>query len=173
MQTLATTPMQIDEPVYWNYNFSKITMEAAKAATVNYYVIDRLGKVYFKDSFDIQDKKEFVVAYKLQKRDRYRDRNLEGTQTEKDVSDFETRAVTVKISSLLEQFTAKTAKHQPLPPLEKSASRFQRTKTLRSRPIEIEYMKSSRGKATTGSIAWWSCSTLRVVWVRVSISATI
>ena len=54
MQTLATTPMQIDEPVYWNYNFSKITMEAAKAATVNYYVIDRLGKVYFKDSFDIQ-----------------------------------------------------------------------------------------------------------------------
>ncbi|NQU71435.1 MAG: trypsin-like peptidase domain-containing protein [Rhodospirillales bacterium] len=92
-------------------------MEAAKVATVNYYVIDRLGKIYFKDSFDVQDKKEFVVAYQLQARDRNRETNLTGTQTEKDVSEFESRAVTVKLSSILEQFTAKSAKYQPLPSL--------------------------------------------------------
>lgn len=118
MDNLAGIPMRIDEPIYRNYEFSKITMKTSKIATVNYYVIDRLGKVYFKDSFDVQDKKEFVVAYKLEKRDRFRDMNLEGTQTEKDVSDFEAQPVTVKLSSILEQFTAKSAKHQPLPSLE-------------------------------------------------------
>jgi serine protease Do len=117
METMGATPMQIDEPVYRNYNFSKVTMETAKVATVNYYVIDRLGKVYFKDSFDVQDKKEFTVAYKLNKRDRNMETNLAGTQTEKEVSEFEARPVTVKLSSILEQFTAKSAKHQSLPSL--------------------------------------------------------
>ena len=117
MQTLSGTPMQVEDPVYQNYFFNKVTMEATKVATVNYYVIDRLGKVYFKDSFDAQDKKEFVVAYKLHEKDRNRETNLSGTQTEEDVAEFESRAIKVKLSSILAQFTSKTAKYQSLPSL--------------------------------------------------------
>ena len=117
MATLAATPMQIDEPVYRQYEFNKTTMVSTKVATVNYYVVDRLGKVYFKDVFDVRDEKEFLVAYKLHARDKDRETNLSGTQTEEDVAAFESEEGEVKLSSILEQFTAKSAKLRPLPSL--------------------------------------------------------
>lgn len=114
---LNATPMTVEKPVYTPYTFNKAYIDAAKVATVNYYVIDRLTKTYFRDTFDARQSESFVVAYEVHAKERYRLSNLSNTNKEQDVSDFEEAELDIKLSSILDQFLAKSADLKPLPEL--------------------------------------------------------
>lgn len=117
MSKLQSTPMQLTEPVYENYSFRKIQMDATKEATVNFYVIDRNRKRYLKSSFDAIESKSFTVAYNIHNDDRYRSRHLSQMDAEQDVVDFEREKVTVSLSDLLSEYIRQEKKSRPLPEL--------------------------------------------------------
>lgn len=114
---LNATPMTVEKPVYSPYTFNKAYIDAAKVATVNYYVIDRLSKTYFRDTFDARQSESFVVAYGVHAKERYSYSQLSNTNKEQEVSDFEEAELDIKLSSILDQFLAKHAKLEPLPSL--------------------------------------------------------
>ena len=62
MSDLNTTPMMLEKPVYSPYTFNKAYIDAAKVATVNYYVLDRRSKTYFRDTFDARQTESFIVS---------------------------------------------------------------------------------------------------------------
>jgi serine protease Do len=114
---LNATPMTVEKPVYSPYTFNKAYIDAAKVATVNYYVVDRLIKTYFRDTFDARQSESFVVAYEVHPKERYRHSQLSNTNKEQEVSDFEEAELAIKLSKILDQFLAKSANLKPLPEL--------------------------------------------------------
>ncbi len=114
---LNATPMTVEKPVYSPYTFNKAYIDAAKVATVNYYVIDRLSKTYFRDTFDARQSESFVVAYGAHAKERYPHSQLGNTNKEQEVSDFEEAELDIKLSSILDQFLAKRANLKPMPSL--------------------------------------------------------
>ena len=117
MSDLNTTPMMLEKPVYSPYTFNKAYIDAAKVATVNYYVLDRRSKTYFRDTFDARQTESFVVAYEVHPHERNRRSQLKDTNKEDEVIRFEDGEIDIKLSSILDQFVAKNVKHRPLPTL--------------------------------------------------------
>jgi serine protease Do len=116
---LARTATTITEPVYAPYRYTRSTIEAAKIATVHYYVIDRRSGSYLRDTFDLREAATFTVAYGLHAQDRNRAAALRGTDTEDDVAAFEAAAVEVRLAEILERFERAAAQRETLPSLEK------------------------------------------------------
>ncbi len=98
MAALNAIPMTLQKPVYSPYTFNKAYIDAAKVATVNYYVIDRLSKTYFRDTFDARQSESFVVAYGVHSKERYRYSQLSDTNKDQEVSDFEEAELDIKLS---------------------------------------------------------------------------
>ncbi|MCH7928897.1 MAG: serine protease [Proteobacteria bacterium] len=117
MARLNSTSMTIEKPVYSPYTFNKVTIEASKEATVNYYVIDRIANEFIRDTFDARQTETFVVGYNVHEREKNRYSILAGTNKEQDVVSFEEEPIEVNLSSILEQFTAEGANIRPLPGL--------------------------------------------------------
>lgn len=115
MANLNRTPTHIDKPVYSAYQFSKATMEVAKEATVNYYVIDRVSQTYLSDTFDVRQTQTFTIAYDIHNKDKNRSSNLANTDTEEDASSFEEEPVEIRLTSILRQFTDRPSEIEPLP----------------------------------------------------------
>ena len=113
--TLGGTSPYIDKPVYSAYQFSKATMEVAKEATVNYYVIDRVSQTYLSDTFDVRQTQTFTIAYDIHNKDKNRSSNLANTDTEEDASSFEEEPVEIRLTSILRQFTDRPSEIEPLP----------------------------------------------------------
>ncbi len=117
MSELNTKPIMVEKPVYSPYTFNKAYIDAAKVATVNYYVIDRRTKTYFRDTFDARQTESFVVAYEVHPNERNRRSQLRDTNKENEVVRFEEAEIDIKLSSILDQFLTKSAKLRPLPTL--------------------------------------------------------
>ena len=117
MAKLNRTPTHIDKPVYSAYQFSKATMEVAKEATVNYYIIDRMSRTYLSDTFDVRQTQTFTIAYDIHDKDKKRYSNLANTDTEEDVSSFGEESIEIKLTSILRQFTDRPSEIKPLPSL--------------------------------------------------------
>lgn len=115
MTRLRNTPMMVQVPVYAPYEFNKVDVEAAKSATVHYYVIDRAKKSFFKDTFDAQKTEKFVVLYNISKDDRNLTSHLSEAQTEDDVKKFDEGAIEVSLSSILSQFEARPDSSATIP----------------------------------------------------------
>lgn len=117
MNKLQSTPMQLTTPVYSQYSFNKLNLDAVKEATVNFYVIDRNQNRYMKSNFDAIESKSFTVTYNISSNDRYKSRHLSNVDKEDDVVAFENAAITVKLSDLLTEYVRLEEKSQPLPEL--------------------------------------------------------
>lgn len=104
------TPRYVDEPVYDVYRFQRVEMEAVKSGTVQYYVIDQRNRLYYKDFFEIRSKEFFTVAYNLRESDPDLARHRATNVSEKVVDAYETEAVKVNISDILEHYSSNKAK---------------------------------------------------------------
>lgn len=114
---LQETPETLPEPVYEPYTFRKATIDAAKEATVNYYVVDRLGGTYIKGSFDVRETQTFTVAYELRTDDRSHDRHMAETSREAEVVAFEDSGVEVPLSAILQQYVDRSGERLAVPDL--------------------------------------------------------
>ena len=117
MEKLSSTPTTISKPVYAPYQFNKAMIDAAKVATVNYYIIDRLNKYSIRSTVDIRENKSFVVAYGLHAEDIDKSTYLSSTDSEDKVVEFEKAPVTIPLSKILAQFN--TVQSRPLASLTK------------------------------------------------------
>lgn len=115
MSRLSTTPPMVDKPVYSDYNFDRAHVDASKALSVNYYVIDFRKRVYYKSFLTVSEKKPFTVAYKLHDRDRNRSSHLSNADSEETVAAFEKAPVSVKLSEILQHYASQKKQAQPLP----------------------------------------------------------
>ena len=104
---LRETPKYITVPSYQPYPVTKAHMDIYKFATVNYYIVDKRKKVFFRDTFDVNEKTFFTVCYDLQDSDPNRDKYLQSSVLEKDVVRYEMEPVVVNLSDLLDQFVGR------------------------------------------------------------------
>ncbi len=111
---LVNTPKFIDENIYVSYEFEQARVRGNKGMTVNYYVIDLKNKKYFKSLFEVNEEKQFKIAYRLHKRDKDRERHLSIHNTEKEVKDWENRPLTLMASQLFNQYDKKRGSSKKL-----------------------------------------------------------
>lgn len=104
MSQLNATSLTIDVPVKQPYNYEVAHIDASKTMTVHYYVIDVRRKRYFKSTFDVVENEKFAVAYRVAETDPNRSDNIAKHNTEQDVSDWEKKPSSVKLSQLVEHY---------------------------------------------------------------------
>ncbi|WP_419787795.1 S1C family serine protease [Pseudodesulfovibrio sp.] len=107
---LRKTPRYIKEAVYQEYPYQRVEVESIKTGSVQYYVVDKRKKRYYSDFFDIHSQEFFTVAYNLQDSDPNIDEIKNTNVTEKDVDQFESSAVKVKLSELLDHYAGHRGK---------------------------------------------------------------
>jgi len=100
---ISTSPTQQKE-THTNYNFSISNVDVTKAMTVNYYILDRVNKKYFKSSFDISEQKSFRLAYNIKDEDINRSTHLSNYNSETDIELFEKKPVFIKLSNLMQDY---------------------------------------------------------------------
>ena len=105
MQKLNGTPMTLTHPVYAKYKYELASIKAAKLMTVHYYIVDKEDNTYFKSSFDVEEKKEFDVAYRVLDEDPDKATILSRNSTEEDVVAWEEAPSSIKLSQLVAHYT--------------------------------------------------------------------
>lgn len=110
---LRGTPMHVERPEYQPYPVTKAHMDIYKFATVNYYVVDKRNKRFFRDTFDFSEKSFFTVCYALQDSDPERTRFLQESVLEEDVVRYELEPAKVNLSDLLGQYASRPAEARP------------------------------------------------------------
>jgi len=108
-EKMRKTPKYLSVANYQPYPVSKAHMDIYKFATVNYYVIDKRNRTFFRDTFDVKHKAFFTVCYDLQKSDPNRDKFLQTSVLEEDVVRYEMEPVVVNLSDLLDQYSNRPA----------------------------------------------------------------
>jgi len=106
-EKLRTTPKYLSVPDYQPYPVTKAHMDIYKFATVNYYVVDKRKKVFFKDTFDISQKSFFTVCYAMDESDSNREKFLQTSVLEEDVVRYELEPVPINLSDLLDQYVSR------------------------------------------------------------------
>jgi len=104
---LRNTPKYVSVPDYQPYPVTKAHMDLYKFATVNYYIVDKRKKVFFRDTFDVKEKTFFTVCYDLQDSDPHREKYLQSSVLEEDVVRYEMEPVVVNLSDLLGQYVSR------------------------------------------------------------------
>ena len=104
---IRNTPKYISVPSYQPYPVTQAHMDIYKFATVNYYIVDKRKKVFFRDTFDVSEKSFFTVCYDLQGSDPNREKYLQSSVLEKDVVRYEMEPVVVNLSDLLDQYASR------------------------------------------------------------------
>jgi len=105
MSRLSATPITLTEPVYAKYKYDVASVKASKVMTVHYYIIDKVENSYFKSSFDIEEKKEFDVAYRVQDDDPDKSSIHSTNSTEEEVVAWEEAPSSIKFSLLVAHYT--------------------------------------------------------------------
>jgi S1-C subfamily serine protease len=112
-ETFAATPMTLTEPVYQDYQFSFSDVNVRKAVTAGYYIVDVRRHNYFKSIFDVGEEKHFRLAYNLNEKDKNLDTHLKAYDKEESVKRFDELPVTIRLSDVLAQFSAKGSDSRP------------------------------------------------------------
>ncbi len=99
---LMATPPYLEQPIFGSYKYKAADVEATKALTVNYYVIDKQARSYVRSTFDVVENQHFIMAYGVDPTDPDKDRIHADHSFEKDVRDWERAAVIVPLSRLLD-----------------------------------------------------------------------
>ncbi|MBE0530621.1 MAG: serine protease [Rhodospirillales bacterium] len=117
MAVLQATPMTVDIPVYQPYHYDLASVHAAKTTTVHYYVVDRSARTLFKSTFDVVEKKNFEVPYKIAEQDPEADEHRRAATVEEDVVAWEEAPATVALSQVVDHYLANAKNVKPLPEL--------------------------------------------------------
>lgn len=115
MARLRATPMTIEIPIFESYRFDRASVRSAKTMTVHYYVIDRRAKRYFKSTFDVEERKNFEVAYSVHPNDPDRESILKSADTDEKVAAWEDAPSTVTLSQLVEHYLGNVGQAKLLP----------------------------------------------------------
>lgn len=111
--SLANTPQTLTVPVYAEYAYQAVDINAQKTAQVNYYVIDVKAGRTLKNNFTVNDQETFNVAYNVHEKDPQNSSISRNLKNEKEVSDWEKRPVSVPLSSLFSPSGLKSATQEP------------------------------------------------------------
>ena len=103
-QEYISTSPTLQQEIHDSYNFSISNVDVTKAMTVNYYILDRVNKKYFKSKFDVSEEKSFRLAYNIKDEDINRSAHLSNYNTETDIELFEKRPVFIKLSNLMQDY---------------------------------------------------------------------
>ena len=106
---LGQTPQFLTKPVFTPYQYKLSTVEVSKSANVDYFVIDVQRDDVYRNSFDVNDKSKFTIAYNVHDNDPERGSIIGRNSTDQDVADFETKAFVVRLSSLFDIGNLKAA----------------------------------------------------------------
>ncbi len=117
MGALQSTPQMIDVPVFQDYNYNQARVQASRAMTVNYYVIDRRAQTYFKSTFDVTENQDFRVNYQVQDTDPQAAQIKASAHKEEDVDEWERAPMKVKLSQLVEHYLRNQSREQKMPTL--------------------------------------------------------
>ncbi|MHA1599058.1 MAG: S1C family serine protease [Alphaproteobacteria bacterium] len=117
MQRLSETPMTVDIPIYQNYKYDLATVRDRKTMTVHYYVMDLKRNTYFKSTFDVSERENFEVAYKVMSEDPEKEEHYADAQSESDVKAWEDAPSSVKLSLLMEHYAAAKGSAKAIPSL--------------------------------------------------------
>jgi serine protease Do len=104
MLQLRSTPAYIDEPVYKNYKFSRVKIEAKKTLRAKYYILDRMINSYFSKDISFTKKTDFSVLYGIQDEDINKGDFLVGTASEDDLEEWEKIPIYVTTSDIAEHY---------------------------------------------------------------------
>jgi serine protease Do len=112
-KALANTPQTLTVPVYAEYAYQAVNINTQKTAQVNYYVIDVKAGRTLKNNFIVNDQETFNVAYNVHEKDPQSSSISLNLKSEKEVSDWEKRPVSVSLSSLFSPAGLKSATQEP------------------------------------------------------------
>ncbi|GAB6052776.1 hypothetical protein JCM17960_15960 [Magnetospira thiophila] len=94
----------VGEPVAYRYSFSLADIRSRKNMTVNYYIVDRKRRDFFKSTFDAFEEQRYNVAYNVLAGDPKRNRLDQDYDTEQEIDDFESGPLAVSLSQLLTHY---------------------------------------------------------------------
>lgn len=161
MTRLAQTSQTIKTPIFQDYKFDAATVKAKKTATVNYYIVDRVRKKYFKSTFDIVEDKSFNVAYSVNDRDPKQKDHIAANDTEADVAEWEEASSPVKLTQLAQHYFDNAHREKDLPSLAAIRSEMLADKNValakfqadqfKARPVEDGRLKHVVVVFTAGS----------------------
>jgi len=137
-EKMRTTPKHISVANYQPYPITKAHMDIYKFATVNYYVIDKRKKIYFKDTFDVSEKSFFTVCYAMEDSDPNKEKFLQTSVLEEDVVRYEMESIPVNLSDLLEQFTTRSSEWKRYASMESIHRAFTKDRSLAQRKHHSE-----------------------------------
>jgi serine protease Do len=112
---LSRTSPYNEIPVYQNYNYSVSSIDIKKESFINYYVIDRINKKYFKAKMNLSDERSFNICYQIHDQDPDKHYILNRYNGESDITSFEELPLTVKTSSIIEHVMANSVKYESIP----------------------------------------------------------
>jgi serine protease Do len=113
---LEAEPVNLEKPVWADYEFNRAHIDAKKVMSINYYVMDLRERSYFKSFVTVNEEQSFVVPYKIHDKDRNRASHLTGAQREKDVETFEAAPVAIKLTEILGHYQENKGQSKKLPP---------------------------------------------------------
>jgi len=152
---LSNTPRTLSMPVYSEYAYQSVDINAAKLAHVDYYVFDIKKKKIYKNNFQLKDHERFTVSYNVHDNDPDKASILRNNQSEADVAAWEKKSVSVSLSALFNPENQKTATTQNLTTFESFL------KTLGSQTYSSAsptYARSGETKQTAGELKHSSAS---------------
>lgn len=103
-ETFAKTQSYKEAPYYEPYKYASANVDVRKVMTVNYYVIDKQDRNYYKGTFDVSDSRSFHVAYNINDKDPDKSSLLSRFDREEDLEKFEKAGVSVKLSALVDSY---------------------------------------------------------------------
>ena len=112
---LSYTSPVLEESVYQDYKFNVSSVEDVKTLSVIYYMIDKINNKYLKSIFDISEKNNFNLCYQVHDHDADKSTISIKYNKEDDIKTFEEAPVSVRLSSIIEDFLANASSSGPLP----------------------------------------------------------
>ena len=115
---LASTPQTLSKPVYTQYQYQLVDISASKVTRVDYYVIDVKKKEVLSTYFEVKDQEKFTVSYNVEENDPDRSSILKNNQKEEDVTAWEKKPITIKLSELFDPKNLANAETKPFTTVE-------------------------------------------------------
>ncbi|MDX1737262.1 MAG: caspase family protein [Alphaproteobacteria bacterium] len=112
---LANTPMQIEHKRYAPYQYQRVTVGAKKAASVNYFVLDRSTNKYVQGTLSKKIDKSFVVLEDLNQQDPDLDTVRRGTVSRDELAKWLEGSETVTFDEIMADYRQRRRQASKLP----------------------------------------------------------
>ncbi|MFD1123648.1 S1C family serine protease [Methylophilus flavus] len=112
--TLSTLQSYKEVPAYSNYNYSVSDVDVTKVMTVNYYLINKTKKDYYKGTFDINESHSYKLAYNINDNDPDKSKLQSRYNNEDEIASFEKEPVSVKLSALIDNYASNQEASKPI-----------------------------------------------------------